>query len=1194
MAELPTPLITEILSKLPGKSLLRFRSVARSWRTLIDGQDFINLHLKNSLQNPKHHTLIIKDCFLQDGIIMTNEEPFIYSVDYPTLNRATLIYHPFDCGSFEVEILGSCNGLLCLGDRATTVIFNPLTRKYRVLPTSDIEMPGYVAKLPHTNSIPYGFGYDQINDYYKLVRIVELSMKNSDIHCSEVKVYSLKANSWRRVRDFPNGYYIGNRLCWAAYVNGCLHWVVVKRPESDGSQFIVAFDIGREVFKVVPQPKYDKVDSTMFVNVGVLDRCLRVMAIYAKVRTDVWIMKEYGVEKSWTKLFSVPQCESLGLPVAYRKQSGFEEVLFEKDFKKLLWFDVKRRKSKTVKTRGLPWSFDSVLLVESLVSLEIQKKKKKAQKKRLLNAQPGQVSGQLATLPMVLLYNILSRLPAVTLLQLRCVCNKWNNVLNKPDFAKMHLEVSGESSGNLNLIIREEKLHLVDLNLNKAVQVNHPLTCPEGWTDIVGSCNGLLCLSNQDKDIALWNPLSGICHKLPVIEPQSEKDSDVFQTVIYGFGYDPISDDYKVVHILQCYSHCGYDEFGILDSERDNFACSEAHVYSLKAKYWRSIDCFPYIICYASGVFASGALHWVARRRHDLDSSSFLIMAFDLGLEKCREVQQPEYDDIYFHMSLGLLGGSLCIICTYPKHGVDIWLMKDSNCSCKLISITQPRPIKFFEYIKPLVYSTNRAEVLLELDYKEFIWYNLQKKTIRQVNIRQLPNSFGTEVFSGSLIDPNNIDANSEKQMGWVGTDNLSHKNHQIRNDSVTRQEKQPRKLSSLLASLPEKVLCHIFSLLPVKTLVRVQHVCKTRYNLMNGPDFIKMHLEVSRKCNSGSLLILKGNRWLSVNSQLLDKAIEIDHPVLCSDDEYTDIVGSCNGLICLCKDHNFALWNPCTGKYEKIPNPDFHFEHVSNVFHCLTHGLGYDPSADDYKIVSILQQHNRLKGGTVHTAVQVYSSKTKSWKQIQHFCYFVCYPCNGVFTSGALHWVARQVPDLYSSSNLLIAFDLGVEKCRVVKQPNYVDTDFHMSLGLLGGSLCFLCHYPKESFDLWVMADYPTESWTKLISISQPNIIRCFEYMKPLAYSKDGSEVLFEQDNEKLLWYNLRKKAVKYVKIPGLPKAFDLVMCSSSLVPVGNFTRNYQVIHESNHPSDLKRVETRRKGHDLEGFLSKGFKLKL
>ncbi|KNA12204.1 hypothetical protein SOVF_127200 [Spinacia oleracea] len=792
MAELPTHLITEILSKLPVKSLLRFRSVAKSWRTLIDGKYFINLHLKNALQNPTHHTLIIKDCFLQDGIIMTNEEPFLYTVDYPALKRATLMYHPFDIASFEVEIVGSCHGLICLADGEVTVIFNPTTRKHRVLPVSDVDIPGYAGKLPKTARIPYGFGYDHVNDDYKLVRIVEFFVKNSNIHFSEVKVYSLKSNSWRKVRDFPSEYYIGIGLCWASYLNGCLHWVAVKKsPEKP--QFIISFDIGREVFKVVPQPKYDKVTSDMFVNLGVLDGCLRVMALYGRVRTDVWIMKEYGVEKSWTKLFSVTQRESLGLPVAYLKKSDSEEVLFEQDFKKLVWFDVKSKRAKTVKTRGLPWSFDSLVLVESLVSLEIHKKKKKPKKKR---------------------------------------------------------------------------------------------------------------------------------------------------------------------------------------------------------------------------------------------------------------------------------------------------------------------------------------------------------------------------------------------------------------NDSVTRPEELQRELSSLLASLPEKVLCHIFSQLPVKTLLRVQLVCKTWYNLINGSDFIKMHLEVFRNCNSGSSLIVKGDRWLSVNAQLLDKAIDINHPLLCSD-EYTDIVGSCNGLICLCNDQNFALWNPYTGKHEKIPSPGFHLEHASNVFHCLTHGFGYDPTADDYKVVSILQQHNRLKGGTMDIEVQVYSSKTKSRKQIQQFSYFVCYPCYGVFTSGALHWVARQNPDLYSSSNLVIAFDLGVEKCRVVTQPNYVDTDFHMSLGLLGGSLCFLCHYPKESFDLWVMTDYQTESWTKLVSISQPNVISCFEYMKPLAYSEDGSQVLFEQDNGKLLWYNLRKKAVTYVKVPALPKAFDTVMCSSSLVPIGNCTRNYQVIQEQ-PPKGCQISKNNKERRDLDGFLSKGFKLKL
>uniref|UniRef100_A0A803LLA9 F-box domain-containing protein n=1 Tax=Chenopodium quinoa TaxID=63459 RepID=A0A803LLA9_CHEQI len=1112
MADLPTPLITIILSKLPVKSLLRFRCVAKSWRSLIDEQYFINLHLKNSLQNPTHQTLLINDIFLYGGSPnSTDKDPFLYSVDYPSLNRATLINCPFDCNSFETEIAGSCNGLLCLADGIAAFIWNPATRKYRVLPVSPVEIPGF----KELNRAVYGFGYDKLNDDYKLVRVIQMFADNSDDHVSEVKLYSLKSNSWKKVGEYSNKYYIGNsNISGGVYLNGCLHWFYVRKPVSDGVIVLVAFDIGTEKIQ------------------GVIDGCLMVRVAYRRVRTDVWIMKEYGVKESWTKLFTVPQRECLGVyhslkPIVYLNKNGSEEVLFEKNFETLVWFDLKRRRSKTVNTRGLPDSIDTL----------------------------EQLSSQMATLPTILLYNIWSRLPAMSLLPLKCVCKKWNNLIREPEFAKLHLEVSGNSNENLNLILREEKLHMVDLNLNRAVQVNHPLTCPEGWTYIEGSCNGLLCIANQHKDVALWNPLAGKCLRLPISESQSntspfhhfftdpQNASDVYHSLIYGFGYDPIFDDYKVVQCLQCYHYCGYAEYGFLDTNSDTFAGSEVHIYSLKANNWRRVDNFPYIICDTyPGVFANGALHWVARRRHEMDSTSYIIMVFDLDLEKCRVVQQPEYDDIHFHMGLGLLGESLCVICTYPKHGADMWVLKDSNQWCKLISIIHPRPIKYFEYITPLMYSKNGSEVLLELDFKKYVWYNLQKKTIRHVNIRHLPNLFEAKVFSGSLLDPENF--------------------NQTRSHAVIRQKEQPLKLSSLLAALPEKVLCHIFSQLPVKTLVQIQCVCKTWFNIIHGPDFIKMHLEVPRKCNSGLSLILKGDRFFSVNAQLLIKAVEISHPLLC-DNEYTNIVGSCNGLICLCKDQNLALWNPYTGKHEKIHCPDFHFEHAFNHFRYFIHGFGYDPTSDDYKIVSMLHQHNRLKGGTVHTEVQVYSLKAKSWKQIHHFSYFVCCLCYGVYASGALYWVARQSPDLYSNSNLLIAFDLGVEKCREVAQPNYVDTNFHMNIGLLGGNLCFLCHYPKESFDLWVMDDYYTESWTKLVSISQPNVIRCFDYLKPLTYSEDGSQILFEQDNEKFLWYNLTKKTIDFVKTSGLPKAFDTVLCSSSFVPIGNSTSNFPVIHE-------------------------------
>jgi hypothetical protein len=42
-----------------------------------------------------------------------------------------------------------------------------------------------------------GFGYDHVNNYYKVLRIVDFW----DLEYFEVKVYSMKAHSWRRVED---------------------------------------------------------------------------------------------------------------------------------------------------------------------------------------------------------------------------------------------------------------------------------------------------------------------------------------------------------------------------------------------------------------------------------------------------------------------------------------------------------------------------------------------------------------------------------------------------------------------------------------------------------------------------------------------------------------------------------------------------------------------------------------------------------------------------------------------------------------------------------------------------------------------------------------------------------------------------------------------------------------------------------
>ena len=128
---------------------------------------------------------------------------------------------------------------------------------------------------------------------------------------------------------------------------------------------ILAFDLAVEEYRLVPQPDfYDKNSST---DVGVLGGCLTILCNHNRHRLDVWVMKEYGVQESWTKLYSVQPFEYM-FPVAYLKCG--EEVLLEKNSKRLVWYDLKNNKRvKNVKIRGVPDWFEPFICWGSLVPL---------------------------------------------------------------------------------------------------------------------------------------------------------------------------------------------------------------------------------------------------------------------------------------------------------------------------------------------------------------------------------------------------------------------------------------------------------------------------------------------------------------------------------------------------------------------------------------------------------------------------------------------------------------------------------------------------------------------------------------------------------------------------------------------------------------------------------------------------------
>ncbi|MED6138956.1 hypothetical protein PIB30_079321 [Stylosanthes scabra] len=204
-------------------------------------------------------------------------------------------------GKRDYNIIGSCNGLLCLvNDNVSVMLWNPCTG----LTSQELEFEGLLNVC--------GFGYDHVNDNYKLVGIVNEEKKQKP-HKSATRIYTFGTNSsWRKIQDITfDARWMENREGVFVPGTGTLNWVV-PCGAYPFDPLVLSLDLGKETHSLFSLPHHkDMYYHLKTLQLRVLRNYLAVCFDHRKTHCEVWLMKEYGDAESWTKLAMIPQYLSI-------------------------------------------------------------------------------------------------------------------------------------------------------------------------------------------------------------------------------------------------------------------------------------------------------------------------------------------------------------------------------------------------------------------------------------------------------------------------------------------------------------------------------------------------------------------------------------------------------------------------------------------------------------------------------------------------------------------------------------------------------------------------------------------------------------------------------------------------------------------------------------------------------------------
>ncbi|KAL6221125.1 hypothetical protein ACLB2K_008877 [Fragaria x ananassa] len=299
VADLPPEIMHDIFSRLPPKSLSRFKCVSKPWRSMISDHVFVAKYNKDvsrrrrlmftSVQSTDHwlYALDLNKFIYEnhnDDVGGSNAVPSELDFVYDQLP-----YGGLDCVPF---IHYSYHGLFfshyCSGCFSFNFIDHE-TKESEKLPDAKIRRLAIKPVFDHWHLSVVGL-FDYSTNGYKVI-----NRQESD----DGVVFSV--HTWNPRWSVLHSHGI--------LVNGEVHWLATKKVGHESLVMIISIISAEEKVREIALPPNA---STGSIELGAFKDWLCIISAGYRTCNEFWVMKEYGVRESWTKIqVSIPYCRLL-------------------------------------------------------------------------------------------------------------------------------------------------------------------------------------------------------------------------------------------------------------------------------------------------------------------------------------------------------------------------------------------------------------------------------------------------------------------------------------------------------------------------------------------------------------------------------------------------------------------------------------------------------------------------------------------------------------------------------------------------------------------------------------------------------------------------------------------------------------------------------------------------------------------